>query len=197
MSDLWTASVKQRSAQRPPTGCASAHARGPRDQRAIVFLTMAYNAAGAGTFGTMTASKLCLSEAELVQLLKDPEAFARRAEGVISTMVDKLHRVEAEREAQKIEWERLFNQLERSQVSLREEHERSTAENARMTADRQSIIDARDAALAEVANVKSELRAATVEAARAKDVEREGADPIDTAAADLAATLPRPLQHTF
>ena len=49
---------------------------------------------------------LALSAAERAALIKDPEAFARRAEAVLSSMVAKLSRVEAERAAEKIDSER-------------------------------------------------------------------------------------------
>lgn len=119
---------------------------------------------------------LTLSAAERTTLLRDPEAFARRAEAVLSSMVAKMSKLEAEHAAKQVDSERLFHKLERSQATLRSEHERSTAQNQKMNADRQSIVDARDAALAEASKAKSELRTAAAEAARAKEAERESAE---------------------
>ena len=65
---------------------------------------------------------LTLTAAERTELLKNPESFARRAESVLTAMVQKLHRLEAERAAEKIDSETRYHALERSQATLRVEH---------------------------------------------------------------------------
>jgi len=106
------------------------------------------------------APVLALNAAERAALLRDPEALAKRAESVLSSLVAKIHKVEAERAAEKIDSERQCHQLERSQVTLREEHERATAQYEKMAADRRSIVEARDASAAEAARMADELREA-------------------------------------
>ena len=122
------------------------------------------------------APVLALNAAERAALLRDPEALAKRAESVLSSLVAKLHKVEAERAAEKIDSERQCHQLERSQVTLREEHERATAQYEKMAADRRSIVEARDASAAEAARMADELREARAEAARLRDAEREASE---------------------
>ena len=73
----------------------------------------------------MAPSSLALSAAERAELAKDPDAFARRAEQVLSSMVAKLHSLEAERTAEKVESEQRWNELERSHMRLRSAHERA------------------------------------------------------------------------
>ena len=124
----------------------------------------------------MAAPTLFLSPAERTQLLKDPEAFARRAEAVFTSVLAKLSKAEAAHAAEKLDSERLYNQLERSQSTLRAEHERATAQHEKISAERQGLVDARDAAVAESARLGGELRAAIAEGARAKEAEREAAD---------------------
>jgi DNA repair exonuclease SbcCD ATPase subunit len=124
----------------------------------------------------MAASTLSLTAAERADLLRDPAAFANRIDSVLTGMVQKLHRVEAERAAERTDSERLYHQLERNSATLREESTRAIAQYEKMAAERQTIIDARDAATAEVARLGGELRAAGTEIARAKETEREAAE---------------------
>ena len=74
---------------------------------------------------SVAAPSLTLSAAERAALVRDPEAFARRAEAVLSSLVAKLSRLEAERAAERVDSERLYHQLEKSQATLRAEHERA------------------------------------------------------------------------
>ena len=119
---------------------------------------------------------LTLTAAERADLVSNPEAFARRAEAVLSAVVQKLHKLEAERHAEKVDAERRYHQLERGQATLRDEHEKAVAEHRKISSERQAMVDARDAAMAESSRLTSELRSAKAEVARLKDSEREGAE---------------------
>ena len=47
----------------------------------------------------MSATSLVLSATERAELLRDPESFAKRAETVLTSVLHKLNRLEAERTA--------------------------------------------------------------------------------------------------
>ena len=124
----------------------------------------------------MPPTSLALSAAERTELLRDPEAFAKRAEAVLTNAVQKLNRQDAERAAERVDLEQRYHELERSQTQLRIETERATAQHKQIAADQQKVVDARNAALADTARLSSELAAVKAEAARAKETEREGAE---------------------
>lgn len=119
-------------------------------------------------------SALALSEAERAELLRSPQAFASRCESVLSSLLAKLNRLEAERGAERTDSERMYHKLERAQATMREEHAAATAQCAKMQGEHGAILTARDAHAAEAARLGGELRAARAEAERAKESEREG-----------------------
>ena len=119
---------------------------------------------------------LKLSASERADLLRDPEAFARRAEQVLTTVVHKLKATEATQVRERIDWERKFHKLDRGQSTLVEEHKKAVADSRKMAAERSVVNEAKDASTADVARLTSELRSAKAEVARLKEGEREGAE---------------------
>ena len=119
---------------------------------------------------------LALTAAERAELASNPEAFARRAEAVLSAVVQKLQRLEAERSTEQLDSERRYHHLERAQFTLREEHKKALAEYDKMCGERQAIIEAKEVAAAENSQLQSEIRAAKADIARLKESEREGAE---------------------
>ena len=147
-------------------------------KEALLLASIAHaRAAAALPLAMSTAvTSLALSAAERDELQRDPQAFARRAEAVLSAVLQKLSRLEAERSAERIDSEQQFHQLERSHATLRQEHERAIAQYDKMSAERSTIVEARTAAAAESARLLNELREQKAENARNKDTEREGAE---------------------
>ena len=119
---------------------------------------------------------LALTVTERAELASNPEAFARRAEAVLSAVVQKLQRAEAERSTEKLDDERRYHHLERAQSMLREEHEKAVAEHGKMSSERQAIVEAKEAALAESARLAGELQSAKADVVRLKEVERESTE---------------------
>ena len=119
--------------------------------------------AGAG------ATSIAISASERAELLRDPEKFAARAEAVLNSVVAKLNRLKAEQAAERIDSEQQYHKLERSQATLRAEHERAVAQHDKMAAEHASIVQARDTATGEVARLNRELREKSAEIVRAQE----------------------------
>jgi chromosome segregation ATPase len=126
--------------------------------------------AGAG------ATSIAISGSERAELLRDPEKFAARAEAVLNSVVAKLNRLKAEQAAERIDSEQQYHKLERSQATLRAEHERAVAQHDKMAAEHASIVQARDTATGEVARLNRELREKSAEIVRAQEQVHESGD---------------------
>ena len=133
------------------------------------------NSAGPMASGAAVTS-IAISGSERAELLRDPEKFAARAEAVLNSVVAKLNRLKAEQAAERIDSEQQYHKLERSQATLRVEHERAVAKHDKMAAEHASIVQARDTATVEVARLNRELREKSAEIVRAQEQVRESGD---------------------
>ena len=124
----------------------------------------------------MSATSLTLSAAERAELVRDPEVFVKRAELVLTNVLQKLNRLEAERSAERIDAEQQFHDLERGHAILRKEHDEALAKHGQMASDRAAIVKARDEAAADAARLAAELKEKSAECARAREAEREGGE---------------------
>ena len=70
------------------------------------------------------ATPLSLSTSERAELLREPEKFAARAEAVLTGVMAKLNRLEAERAAERIDSEQQYHQLERDTLLENQQAER-------------------------------------------------------------------------
>ena len=152
--------------------CEQATAAATPEARAIVPVR---NSAGPMASGAAVTS-IAISGSERAELLRDPEKFAARAEAVLNSVVAKLNRLKAEQAAERIDSEQQYHKLERSQATLRVEHERAVAKHDKMAAEHASIVQARDTATVEVARLNRELREKSAEIVRAQEQVRESGD---------------------
>ena len=104
------------------------------------------------------ATSFAASAAERTALLKDPHAFAARAEHVLSGLLQKLRSVEAVHTAERIETERAQHRLEQQCAGLREGQQRLATQHATAVAERGAAVEARGSAVAEVERCAGELR---------------------------------------
>eukprot|EP00966_Prymnesium_polylepis_P146138 3375512-Prymnesium_polylepis.1 len=121
----------------------------------------------------METVTLIASEAERAAMLKQPEQLMARAEHVLSGMLQKMRKLEAERAAERVDHEAVQQQLESSFAALREDRQRFELQYTQANVVRNAAVEARNTVQAEVARLSSELRASEAEVARAKEAERE------------------------
>ena len=111
-----------------------------------------------------TPTSFSFSTAEREELLRDPEAFAARAEDVLQKLVHKLRRQEADRAAEVIDSEHQYHQLERAHATLRDEHQRAIEQHSSMTQQLADVQQARDQLAADVGRMGAEARTREVSA---------------------------------
>ena len=121
-------------------------------------------------------TSFAVSAAERTELLRDPEAFARRAEQVLGSLLQELHQCKAEAAAQRVDFDQHYHLLERAHATMRDEHQGATARDTRHSTELGAAVEAKEKALSEMQQLSSELRSKEQELSRLREGEREAAE---------------------
>ena len=119
------------------------------------------------------ATAFAASATERAALLRDPDAFAARAEHVLSGLLRKIRTLEAEHAAERINTEQAQHRLENEYASLREDKQRLATQHAAAISERTAAVEARNASIADAERLTTELRSVQAELMRTKEGERE------------------------